>query len=68
MKRFIIVLLGLIAAAALTITGCTGSFTAPNSGADTHDSCVTCHSDKEMLITTATVPEEAVPEEEAGEG
>ena len=67
MKRFTIVLLGLIAVAALALAGCTGDFSEPNPGVDAHDSCVTCHSDKEMLIATAAVPE-AAEAEASGEG
>jgi hypothetical protein len=68
MKRFIIVLV-LMAATALAITGCTGNFSEPNPDADVNDSCVTCHSDKDMLIAVATIPEEPTgPEEASGEG
>ena len=67
MKRLIIVL-GFIAAAALLVTGCTGDFSEPNLNPEVNDSCVTCHTDKDMLIAVATVPEETGPEEESGEG
>ena len=62
----IVVILFLVAIAAV---GCDGDATTPPTGEELVSSCVTCHSNIELLEETAAPqPEEEEPEEASGEG
>ena len=69
MKRLAIVLTALVVLLALAAVACAPDFSAPNPENQTESGCVTCHSDKDMLIASTAPPTETPePEEPSGEG
>jgi hypothetical protein len=70
MKRLVLVVFIILVLGALGITGCAEEElpVTPVEGQEIVSSCVSCHSDKELLKQTATVVEEEKSEETSGEG
>jgi len=71
MKIYILTLIGFVILVSLVITGCTGEKTIskiPEGQEETASSCVTCHTDEELLKSVASVPEEEKSEATSGEG
>ncbi|HEY41422.1 MAG TPA: hypothetical protein G4O18_06140 [Dehalococcoidia bacterium] len=66
MKRVSFAVVGLALLAALVLSGCAVS-PGPPAGEEV-STCVTCHSDKDLLQETASVVEEEVSEATSGEG
>ena len=66
MKKLVFIVVGALFLALLTAAGC-----APPSGpapGEEVSTCVTCHSDKDLLKEVATPEEEEKSEETSGEG
>lgn len=53
---------------ALAAVGCSKDVVSPTPGEEVASSCVTCHTDKELLEQLAVAEEEEVSEETTGEG
>ena len=70
MKRLALTISALLVLAALTITGCadSGSSLVPGEGEEAVNSCVTCHTDKEILKAVAAPEVEETSESTSGEG
>ncbi len=66
MKRLFLLAAGLLFLILLSASGCTEDTISPSPGAEVSSSCVTCHTDKELLQQLA-VEEEGVSEETTGE-
>ena len=71
MKRLVFTVIGVLISVALISVGCVvedGVAPTPDEGEGVVASCVTCHSDKDLLKQTATTLEEEKSEETSGEG
>ena len=68
MKRLFLLAAGLLFLILLSASGCTEDTISPIPGAAIVSSCVTCHTDKELLKQLAVEEEEGVSEETTGEG
>ena len=68
MRRLAFLAVGFLLLVALAAVGCSGE-RIPVTDKEIVNSCVSCHSDKELLKQTAAPsPEEEPPEESSGEG
>ncbi len=66
MRKLVFIIAGVLLLVLLIVAGCVAvSEPAPGEEVST---CVTCHSDKDLLKQTASVVEEEKSEETAGEG
>ena len=71
MKRLVFAVIGLLFIVAFVGVACVEEEPVgpvPEEGEGVASSCVTCHSNKDILKEVATVPEEEEAEEPAGEG
>ncbi len=71
MKRLVMTFAVILVLFALSVIGCTNKELAgatPEPGEEVVSTCVTCHTDKDILQETATVEEEAKSEATTGEG
>lgn len=71
MKRLLFAVIGVLILVTIVAVGCVveeGVGPAPDEGEEVVASCVTCHSDKDLLKQTATALEEEKSEETSGEG
>ena len=71
MKRLVTAVTILMVMVALAATACTNKELAsisPEAGEEVISSCVTCHTDKDILKELATVEEAVVSAETTGEG
>ncbi|MGB2584435.1 MAG: hypothetical protein WBC89_09845 [Dehalococcoidia bacterium] len=68
MKRLFLLAAGLLFLILLSASGCTEDTVSPIPGAEVSSSCVTCHTDKELLQQLAVEEEEEGSEQTTGEG
>jgi len=69
MKRLVLTVTVILILVALAAAGCGGKEPAgPAGGQEVVSSCVACHSDKDLLKQTASVPEVVASEATTGEG
>ena len=71
MKKLVMAIAVIIVLVALVAIGCTNkelAGPAPEAGQDVVSTCVTCHTDKNILQELATTEEEAKSEQTTGEG
>ena len=68
MRRLLLLTTGVLLLIALAASGCTQDLVSPVPGAQIASSCVTCHSDKELLQELAVEEEEPESGETTGEG
>jgi hypothetical protein len=71
MKRLLFAVIGVLILVTLISVGCVvedGIRPTPDEGEEVVASCITCHSDKDLLKQTATTLEEEKSEETSGEG
>ena len=70
MKRLVLAIFIILVLGAFGVAGCAEEELAvtPEAGEEVVSSCVSCHSDKDLLKQTATVVEEEKSEATSGEG
>ena len=71
MKRFVVATIGVLIVISLVVAGCgeQESAVTPGEGEELVSSCVSCHSDKDLLKEVASPePEEEKSEATSGEG
>ena len=70
MKRLVITVTIIFILVALAAAGCAekGPAIAPQEGEEVGSTCVSCHSDKDLLKQTATIVEAKKSESTSGEG
>ena len=71
MKRLVFITIAALVLVVLAVAGCSEKepiSPTPEEGEEIVSSCVTCHSDKDLLKQTATVVEEEKSEATSGEG
>jgi hypothetical protein len=71
MKRLLFAVIGVLILVTIVAVGCVvedGVGPTPDEGEGVVSSCVTCHSDKDLLKQTVTTVEEEKSEETSGEG
>ena len=68
MKKVALLVVGFLFLTAIAVAGCAVDIASPNPGAEVVSSCVTCHTDKEVLQELAVEEEEEASEETTGEG
>ena len=70
MKRLALIAVGLIAVALIVVDYVNRPVTpAPGiEGAESSDSCISCHTNKDILIELAVAPEKIKSEQTSGEG
>jgi hypothetical protein len=68
MKRLFLLAAGLLTLILLSTSGCTEDTISPSPGIEISSSCVTCHTDEELLQQLAVEEEEGGSEQTTGEG
>jgi hypothetical protein len=71
MKKLVMAVAAIVGLLALVAVGCTNKNLvglSPDAGQEVISSCVTCHTDKDILQETATEEEAIKSEETTGEG